>query len=398
MGLLENVLKNEDIICVSTSDWEKPYGSKQQIMSVLAGSNRILYVESQSSFLHFFKNPRIEFKRFIRWGRGVLRRGNIFLFTPPPLFPFGNYSLIINRINQKILLRAVRNVAQRIGFRNPLLWIYTINSCSFVSKFGEKLSVYHCIDDFPSEKPNIKRQWLMNRLETELLGKADIVIACSKSLCEERKRHRPDIYFLRNGVNFTFGLQAQNESFFPKELRGLRHPVIGFIGTLNSKIDIELILFLSRQKRDWQFIFIGDILISGKDKKALKNLSNVYLLKFINHDLLPCYIKVFDVCFIPYRVTEFNRHVFPLKTLEYLAMGKPVVSTYLPELEELKDVVKLSRTRDDFLNNIDLFIKETTGHGESARKEAAARYSWEEKVGWLERLIQKEISKRFQNK
>lgn len=395
MELLKNQLSNENIICLSTSDWEKPLGSRQQIMSFFSNNNRVLYIEGQSSLLHLIKNPRRELKRLLRWLSGLLKRGNIYFYTPPPLIPFGNYFLSINRINQEILLRIVKKIAQNLNFKDPILWLYTINSGFFLGKLGEKLSVYHCIDDFTSEKDNQKRQLVMNKLEDELIKKCDIVLACSRSLCEERKERRPDIYLLRNGIDSKFISQSEDKYNTPEELKGIKYPMIGAVGTLDSRIDVGLISFLANKRKDWQFIFIGDSLMHWKEKEILKKLDNVHLLRFIKHELLPDYIKTFDVCLIPYRATEFNKYIFPLKTLEYLAMGKPVVSTRLPELNDFKDVVKLSETQEEFLNNIELALKNGTGQEEVRRKEIALKNSWGEKLTWLEGIVQNKLSEKY---
>src|SRR3989339_521943 len=102
MALLKNGLAGYDIICISTSDWEYPYGSRQHIISGLAlAGNRVIYVESQLSILHILKDGLAGLKRLGRWARGVREeKENLYVYTPFPLLPFGNYFILLNYINQ----------------------------------------------------------------------------------------------------------------------------------------------------------------------------------------------------------------------------------------------------------------------------------------------------------
>ena len=392
MVFLSGRLKNEDIICISTSDWEKPYGSRQRIMSGFAEDNRVLFVEAQSSCLHLIKNPKDQLKRVLRWLKGISRRGKIILYTPAPLLPFGNYFFTINRINQKLLSFSIKRAAKKIGIKNPLLWIYSVNSVLLLGAFGEKFSIYYCIEDFFLEKPYFRRQRLMYALEEELLKKADMSIACTKSLWEDRRFRHPNIYFLRNGVDSDMFNSSPETNPLPFDLASVPQPRIGFMGTLDSRIDTELLLFLAQSRKSWNFILIGSNLLSRARRAALRTLPNVLLLGFKPHRQLAGYISAFSTCLIPYHTNKFSRSIFPIKTLEYLASGKPVVSTNLPELEELKSVVYLSRNKEEFLSNLEKSLEERGQ--ETKRKNAASGYAWQEKVDWLSKLIAENMAKK----
>lgn len=389
---LNGRLKNEDIICISTSDWEKPYGSRQCIMSRLAENNRVLFVEAQTSFLHLIKNPKGQLKKLLRWLKGISRRGKIILYTPAPLLPFGNYFFAINRVNQKLLAFSINKAAKKLGMKNPLLWIYSVNSVLLLGSFGEKFSVYYCIEDFFLEKPYLRRQRLMFALEEELLRKADMSIACTKSLWEDRRCRHPNIYFLRNGVDADMFNVSGKTCPVPADLASVPQARIGFIGTLDSRIDVELLLFLARSRKSWNFILIGSNLLPRAKRAALRALPNVLLPGFKPHRQLASYINAFNACLIPYHTNKFNRSIFPIKTLEYLASGKPVVSTNLPELEELKSVVYLSSNKEEFLANLEKGLGEQGQ--ELKRKNAVSGYVWEDKVDWLSGLIAENLAKK----
>ena len=361
-------------------------------MSRLAENNCVLFIEAQTSFLHLIKNPKDQLKRMLRWLKGISRRGKIILYTPAPLLPFGNYFFTINRINQKLLSFSIKRAAKKIGIKTPLLWIYSVNSVLLLGAFGEKFSIYYCIEDFFLEKPYFRRQRLMYALEEELLKKADMSIACTKSLWEDRRCRHPNIYFLRNGVELDMFNSFFETNPLPSDLASVPQPRIGFAGTLDSRIDTELLLFLAQSRKNWNFILIGSNLLSRVRKAALRALPNVLFLGFKSHRQLASYISAFSACLIPYHTNEFNRSIFPIKTLEYLASGKPVVSTNLPELEELKSVVYLSRNKEEFLANLEKSLKEQGL--EARRRNAVSGYAWQKKVDWLGELITENMAKK----
>lgn len=389
MALLKNGLTGYDIVCISTSDWEYPYGSRQHIISGLAlAGSRVIYVESQLSFLHILKDGFTGLKRLRRWLRGVKEeKEGLYVYTPFPLLPFGNYFISVNYLNQAILSFALKRLIKRMGFKDVLLWLYSINSSPLLKKMNEKGSVYYCIDDFSSEINIPKRKRAMLFLEDSALRNADIVFACTRALASDRKNRRPDLHFIRNGVDF-FAFDAKEDMPVPFDLKDILSPRIGFVGTLDSRIDAGLIRFLAENKKEWQIVFIGKNLNRQQD---FKGYPNIHLLGSKNHSSLPAYIMAMDACIIPYRTDGFHAYIFPLKTLEYLACGKPIVSTYLPEMEEFRDVVKLSRDKEDFMRNIELALKEK-GIIEK-RKEVSSRLSWSGRIELISGIIVGKLNK-----
>ena len=389
MALLKNGLAGYDIICISTSDWEYPYGSRQHIISGLAlAGNRVIYVESQLSILHILKDGLAGLKRLGRWARGVREeKENLYVYTPFPLLPFGNYFILLNYINQAVLGFALKRLIRKLGFKNVLLWLYSINSSPLLKKMNEKGSVYYCIDDFSSEINIPKRKKAMLFLEDLALTNADIVFACTRALASDRKKKRPDVHFIRNGVDF-FAFDVKEDMPVPFDLQDIPSPRIGFVGTLDSRIDTGLIHFLAENKKEWQIVLIGKNL---NRKQDFKGYPNIHLLGSRGHNSLPAYVMAMDACIIPYRTDGFHAYIFPLKTLEYLACGKPIVSTYLPELEEFGDVVKLSRDKEDFMRNVEVSLKEK-GNVEK-RKEVSFGLSWGGRIELISGIITEKFSK-----
>lgn len=386
-------LRDKEIVCISTSNWDFPYGSRQQIMTRLANNNRILYVEAQISLLHILKDPFNGLKRIEKSLKGTSRKKNsLYIYTPLPLIPFGNFFFYINTINQFILLFFLKKQMKKIGFKRPILWIYPPNSFSLIGKMGEVLSIYYCIDDFPTEIDQKRRKRTLSFFENEILRKADLVFTCTKSLYEKRKRVREDIFFLRNGVDFDF-FNKKDHLEVPSDISNICYPRIGFLGTMDSRIDVSLISSIASERPGWQIILIGKDMLHKEDRNALNFHSNIHMLGFRKYELLPKYIHMMDVCIIPYKTEGFSGCVFPIKVLEYLASGKPVVSTFLPELYDFQDVVKLSNNQEEFIENIDMYLK--NNNELSRRREVAAAHSWTEKVNTLSELICSRITNKY---
>ncbi len=176
----------------------------------------------------------------------------------------------------------------------------------------------------------------------------------------------------------------------PLDVEMIKPPRIGFIGTIDRRIDINLIFNTASQKPGWSIILIGANRLTRKANKHLKRLSNIYFLGIKSHKEIPYYIMAMDVCIIPYLVNEFTRFIFPLKFLEYLAAGKPVVSSFLPELTNFGDFVMISRDWKEFINNIELSISAGSNDFDK-RREFVGFFSWKSKVEIISQIIMKEL-------
>ena len=157
-------LENEDIVCISSVDWEPLWTRKQQVMSRLPRSNRILYVEPPISLLSPFKDPACWVK-WKMWRQGLRKLNeNIWLLSPPVSLPLGNIYPVINRINQWFIARSVRKAMRKLGFQQPILWTYLHNSAHLVGRLGEKLVVYDCVDEHSAYQGFNPKAWPWKKL------------------------------------------------------------------------------------------------------------------------------------------------------------------------------------------------------------------------------------------
>lgn len=370
-------------------------------MRGLAKHNRVLYIDpviALSSFLTYQTGRPYLRGKMRKWRDGIIQaEKNIYIYYPPPILVQYGHSKLNDRINQIYLGRAIRQVAVKLGFTSPILWFYNPHIVLPGGTLGEKLVCYDCNDDMSSflARHAHKKKGL-EILENRFTSKADIVFTTSKTLYEAKKKINLNTYYFPSGVDFDLFQQAMAPSTTaPDDIRHLPSPVIGFIGAIsNSKINWEYLIASSSLHPEWSFALIGPCLDPLPDE--ILNLKNIHFLGKKSPETLPGYVKAFDVCIIPYKGREFLESCFPTKSFEYLAAGKPVVSSYIPALEEFRHIVRLSKNKEEFVHHIEEILK--TGGEENFVRErvsVARGMTWEDRIEKTSGLIEKTLKERL---
>lgn len=380
------MIRGFDIVCLSTSPWEAPYGSRQELMSRFARGNRVLFVEYQASWLHPLRYPQL--RRSRGWLPGQIRAvaDQLWVYTPPLGFPWGAYADSINQWNQRRLVRALRGILDRLGFTRRLLWIYTPLSAPLLGQLDEVFSVYHCIEAFQEERPSGRRQRWLAEYERRLATQCDLVIAGSRQLSEHLKQWRRDVVWMPPGVDLdTFNAQIKRAN--PKEFVGIRPPILGYVGSIDHRIDFELMEEIGKRFPQATLVLVGAVYESARTN-GLRKLANIRMIGPKPKEVLPAFIQRMDVCLIPYRVTPFTQGILPLKLFEYLALGKAVVATALPELQPYASVVRVANDREEFLRAIGDFLY---GNRQCSGVTPPHLVSWDERVEEISAAIEERL-------
>lgn len=377
-------MDNQHIVCIAPIEWEHIWMRTHQIMTRLPRSNRILYVEPPISLLSPFKNRNL-WSRIKIVPRLRQERENIFVLTPPVVLPFGNIYRKVNGANQAWLKLFLRSTMHHLDFQEPILWTYLPSTADLAGYLGEKLLIYDCVDEhaeFTGFDP--VTVW---KSEEKLLKRADMVFVTARGLYEKRKSYNQSIHLIPNAADISLFKQTLDPTLeLAAELRELHHPMIGFIGAIQDWVDIDLISWLARERPAWSFVLVGPA-GHGIDLRSLRELPNIHLLGTRPQRELPHYLKGFDVCINPFKLNNLTKNVNPLKFYEYLASGKPIISTAMPEIEPFGDIVMLAKDPPEFLSALEFTLAHENTAKRTERIRRAEENSWEERVSQMIEMI-----------
>lgn len=334
------MLSARDIIFISSIEWDFLWQVHQEIaFRFAAAGNRVLYIENTGIRAPAFQDAGRVANRLKLWSGTFFSHGvrevlpNIFVTSPLVAPPFG--SGLSRFLNRHVFLQTVARAARQLKFRDPLLWTYlpTDTAIDLIRSLATPASViaYYCGADFSQLATNVTSY---RRAEDELLRMADFVLATCPKLFDRCKQNNSEVHLVPAVVNLDkFHLDSEDEvdrDSKTSDGQGSERwprPVIGYVGGLHRFIDYELLASLAKARPQWSFVFVG---AQTADVGELETLPNVHLLGQRPHSDLAQLIREFDVCTVPYFNAEVTATVVPLKINEYLAMGKPIVSTELP--------------------------------------------------------------------
>ena len=292
-----------------------------------------------------------------------------------PQFPFRRLPLA-SELNRELGALLVRRAARHLGMERPLLWFAVPHPGVLLGRLGERFSVYYCIDDY-SALPDVDKEQIRS-LDRRLTEKASQVFVSALTLLDAKKGMNANLVYSPHGVDVEhFGRAADPDLALAEPARGLGHPVIGFFGLIEGWIDLDLLHFLAKSRPSWTFLLLGRVAV---DVSALEKLGNVVFPGPQPYATLPSWAKAFDVAIYPGGQNEFVRNANPLKIREYLATGKPVVSVWSREVERFSSVVRIARTHEDFLREIDDALANDTAEAREERLRAVAKMSWDARV------------------
>jgi glycosyltransferase involved in cell wall biosynthesis len=245
-----------------------------------------------------------------------------------------------------------------------------------VGRLGELASVYFCMDDF-RYLPNVSPE-MLEPLERRLLDRVDGVVATARVLTESKRPRSGRVLYLPQGVNYEHFAERRP---LPAEMAALPRPRIGFAGGLTTPVDLDLVRRLAAAHPGGSVVLVGPVFIDPR----LIAAPNVHVLGPRPYRDLPAYVQGFDVGIIPYRLNAHTVAVDPLKLLEYLAAGIPVVTTDLPEVRKYRHAVAIADSHEAFLAAVRGALE--PGPGALQRRQAEARrHGWDARAEELLRF------------
>lgn len=386
-------MQSDSILAFYWGDWPRPDPNGPQCgpLAELSQKNKILVVESPITIL----SPFLHRKKLWRWIKKPFQPDKIlsglFVFSPllflpyHPRIPFPTWiKKILNKINNPL----IRIQVKRFVPNKPILWLSMLHPAELINIFQHKLTCVLCYDEV-SESPIFTKsqQALIKNFEEKLLKKADIIFTTSKRLYNNKIKINPETYLIPNAIETEFIDKVISNLQDP--FKNIGKPRIGYIGKINIRLDIELICDIAKNKPDWNWIFIGPI-EHGTDKK-LRKISNIYFIGEIGHFDIADYLRHFDVLTIPFKINEYTKNMNPLKLYQYLASGRPIVSTDLPEVAELNrlhpNLIRVSSSNSEFAGNIDEALKENDPALSKRRIDLARENTWDKRAQTILKII-----------
>jgi glycosyltransferase involved in cell wall biosynthesis len=388
-------LEGFDIVCLGPVEWLVVRSVAEPTMLCLSRKNRVLFVEPFRSVAGLIRETRRQRRRpKFRWGLRQEGRG-LWVYSPPPLgIPGTSRWWWPPEVNGWMLNRLLRPVMRTLGFARPLVWTFMPESAGAVRRLSGRLSIYDCIDQFEALIGSERVRRRVRAFEAELCRQVDIVFGITEGLVSARRALNPHTFEVNGAADLEHSRKALLETTrVPADLACLGRPVVGYLGSIDPwKIDVSLLTQIARARPQWQIALVGYVWF-GFDPAVFRGFPNIRLLGPKRHDEFPGYLKGMDVCIMPYPLNEITRNGDSVKCYEYLAAGKPVVSTPVPSARRLSSVVRIADSAEAFISAIEASLPDSQD-AVKRRLAASAPYTWERRVEEKSRLILRRLGER----
>lgn len=370
------------LLCLSHLNWDHVWQRPQQLMSRFSRRCRVVYVEPPV-VMERVERPHFQ-ERQGEDGVKVLRP--IF----PPTLP-GRSGYAGTEMWRPLLAQLLAQAGPRV-----VVWVFSPRADHLVAlaKPATTLSVYDCMDDLTSFRDGTEE---MRMLEIQLMNEVDLVFTGGKSLYEARKSRHPRVHCFPSGIDLNhYEKVFAPQTRIPARLSSIPSPRLGYFGVLDERIDWPLIAQVAARRPEWQWTLIGP---TAKVSPAeLPRAVNIHYLGQQRYEDLPAFLKGFDVATMPFALNKATRYISPTKTLEYLAGGKEVVSTSIPDVvATYQGVVTIADGAEAWVDAIERLLRADSVEKQGRREDARLlleRSTWDGIVDRMWALMQDVIASR----
>lgn len=371
----------------------------------LARNNKVYYIEYPLTIKDYISNRKSApfmamKKRFFSADEAVidtnipnLKKLVLPIIAPINFFPEGKLFRIFLKINEYAIIKRIKTVLQKQGIKD----IIFINSFNFhypgIGKaLKPALNIYQCVD--PMIMPYDMKHGITS--EWQLVKESDMVICTSKALYEEKIKVNPNTYFVPNAADLSHSSKALDKDLHVHPIfENIPKPVIGFFGSIERRIDFDLMQKVINNNTDKSFVFAGPY-FREHIPEWFFNTPNVYLPGPLPYADMPQVLKGFDIAIIPFKKDEVSATIFPLKLFEYLGAGNPVIVTdFNPDLKDYTyGVVCFCGDAEAFSDAINSILKTDNAEKKAGRLAVAQKNTWEIRADEIEALIKKGLKQK----
>ena len=314
-----------DLICFSHLRWNFVYQRPQHLMSRIAKTNRVFFFEEPifDDGMHYDVN----------------KNEGVFIIVP---------HLTHGMTDQQILDHQrdfLSGLLVNMNIHRYVLWYSTPMALPISDHLQPLIRIYDCMDELSGFKfaPQALKQ-----LEEKLMSMADIVFTGGHSLYEAKKDQHHNIHPFPSSIDYNHFSKARCIIQDPADQQNIPHPRFGFHGVIDERMNMGLLAEVANQRKDWHFVLIGPV--AKINEEDLPRQSNIHYLGMKNYTELPSYLSGWDIAIMPFALNESTRYISPTKTPEYLAAGKPVISTPINDvIRHYHTVVNFAATAEDFI-------------------------------------------------
>ncbi|MCF7787324.1 MAG: glycosyltransferase [Prosthecobacter sp.] len=354
-------------------DWGRHPSTSQHLFSELLDSNSVVWVETVGLRLPQLnlRDLRRSWQKLLDYftGRrqGIASEQSGLTVVCPLTLPFTQYRCV-RRFNLWQIRRAVAGACQRLGFTQHTLVVTAPSHCDVVGRLGESLSIFYCPDNYalwPGMNPR-----LVHCMELELTDRVGAIVAVSDCLGERLKASGKPLLVLTQGVNaahFARSLPPQSSGRFE----------IVYFGMIDERLDLDLLVELAQRLPQALIRMIGPVLINPT---RLREQPNVRLEPQVPFATLPASLSTASLFILPFSLNELSKSCSPLKMKEYLACGRPVVATAVPEAERLAPFVHVASDQASFVTAVAAAVEGRLPFDAEAVKLMIAREGWDAKA------------------
>ena len=362
-----------DLICLSHLRWHFVFQRPQHLLTRCARERRCFYVEEP--LFDADRGPWME----------VRPSGAVIVATPHlPNDAHGNATAIQRRLLDELFVRE--------GIDSYVLWYYTPMALAFTDHLRPEAIVFDCMDELSAfaNAPAALKEY-----EAELLRRAAVVFTGGHSLYQSKRDQHPNVHAFPSSVDVSHFGQARTVTVDPPDQARIARPRLGFFGVIDERMDIPLLAGVAAARPDWQIVLIGPVV--KIDPATLPHTSNIHYLGSKSYDQLPQYIGGWDVALMPFARNQSTQYISPTKTPEYMAAGKPVVSTSIRDVVRPYGQQGLVRIADSVGEFIDACEAAMIEDATVRRREADAflrQTSWDGTWAQMRQLLEMAILQR----
>lgn len=321
---------NRDLVCFSHLRWGFVYQRPQHLLSRAARTFRVFFVEEPLT-----SEGEARYERFVDEDSGV----NIIAPHVPP----GLSAEASERMQRQLF----DCMLKEFEIEDFVAWYYTPMALGFTKHVKASVAVYDCMDELSAFKGAPQA---LHEREAELFRLADLVFTGGHSLYEVKRKQHSNVHAFPSSIDFSHFVRARAELAEPADQSPIPHPRIGYCGVIDERMDLQLLERAASLRPEWHWIMLGPVV--KIESGSLPKNPNIHYLGSKTYKELPSYLSGWDAAMLPFARNEATRFISPTKTPEYLAAGKPAVSTSIRDVVRPygeRDLVYIADTPDAFV-------------------------------------------------